>query len=373
MTNENLRMQMLSGVITEGEYKAKLEENANPILDVVTVDGKKAVGTHQEGIGFKPNENGKKMGFKANKDIPNGTKVVPSNMGKIDAMGKGRAMSVNESMIGGIVGIGAINQIPPRAKADYEMAFEHFLGERYDNPKFDNPNQDPYTMEEDDSSNDMGQQIANLKEGEEEIRLSNEILDFLEEREMIDPSNAQKIHKELTAFLKNKVKSEKLSMKENNPLTAGAGFMSKKRMDELAQLIKSAKLELARQRDMMTPESIAKAEETLSGLIASHKRAIEKYNEEIKDNYSGMREGEEKVMENNGMNVVANILGMIKNGSGDEEIIAYMMDNNFQSEEQAREQLLLLKGALDKMKQAVNPAPTRFQSQLTAMRDKYSR
>jgi hypothetical protein len=34
-------------------------------------------------------------------------------------------------MIGGIVGIGAINQIPPRAKTDYEDAFEHFLGERY--------------------------------------------------------------------------------------------------------------------------------------------------------------------------------------------------------------------------------------------------
>ena len=35
-------------------------------------------------------------------------------------------------MIGGIVGVGAINQIPPRAKTDYEMAFEHFLGERYE-------------------------------------------------------------------------------------------------------------------------------------------------------------------------------------------------------------------------------------------------
>jgi hypothetical protein len=39
--------------------------------------------------------------------------------------------SLNESMIGGIVGIGAINQIPSRAKADYEDAFEHFLGEKY--------------------------------------------------------------------------------------------------------------------------------------------------------------------------------------------------------------------------------------------------
>ena len=39
--------------------------------------------------------------------------------------------SLKESMIGGIVGIGAINQIPPRAKADYETAFEYFLGEKY--------------------------------------------------------------------------------------------------------------------------------------------------------------------------------------------------------------------------------------------------
>jgi hypothetical protein len=40
--------------------------------------------------------------------------------------------SLNESMIGGIVGIGAINQIPATPKTDYEMAFEHFLGERYE-------------------------------------------------------------------------------------------------------------------------------------------------------------------------------------------------------------------------------------------------
>jgi hypothetical protein len=70
MTNETLRMQMLSGVITEGQYKAKLQENK-------------------------------------------------------------KKKSLNESMIGGIVGIGAINQIPPRAKTDYEMAFEHFLGDKY--------------------------------------------------------------------------------------------------------------------------------------------------------------------------------------------------------------------------------------------------
>jgi hypothetical protein len=67
-------MQMLSGIITEGEYKAKLEENKKP---------------------------------KSKK-------------------------SLKEGMIGGIVGIGAINQIPPRAKTDYETAFEHFLGGKYE-------------------------------------------------------------------------------------------------------------------------------------------------------------------------------------------------------------------------------------------------
>ena len=74
MTNEQLRMQMLAGVITEGEYTAII-----------------------------------------NKQIEEADKE-----------------SLNESMIGGIVGIGAITQIPSRAKADYELAYEHFLGERYE-------------------------------------------------------------------------------------------------------------------------------------------------------------------------------------------------------------------------------------------------
>ena len=74
MNKETLRMQMLSGVITEGEYIAKLEE----------------------------------LNSTEEKD------------------------SLNEHYVaGGIVGIGAINQIPSRAKADYEDAFEHFLGQKY--------------------------------------------------------------------------------------------------------------------------------------------------------------------------------------------------------------------------------------------------
>ena len=73
MDKETLRMQMLSGIITEGEYAAII-----------------------------------------NQEIENTEKD-----------------SLNESMIGGIVGIGAVTQIPSREKTDYEMAFEHFLGERY--------------------------------------------------------------------------------------------------------------------------------------------------------------------------------------------------------------------------------------------------
>jgi hypothetical protein len=73
MDKETLRMQMLAGVITESEYAAAINQEVK----------------------------------ETEKD------------------------SLNESMIGGIVGIGAINQIPSRAKTDYEDAFEYFLSQKY--------------------------------------------------------------------------------------------------------------------------------------------------------------------------------------------------------------------------------------------------
>jgi hypothetical protein len=99
MTNEQLRMQMLAGVITEGEYTAII-----------------------------------------NKEILEEDKS-----------------SLNESMIGGIVGIGAINQIPATPKTDYELAFEHFLGERYEVK----PNR------ERDDIKDINEEEEEIKEGEE--------------------------------------------------------------------------------------------------------------------------------------------------------------------------------------------------------------
>ena len=75
MDKETLRMQMLSGIITESEYAAATNQEVE----------------------------------ETEKD------------------------SLNEHFVaGGIVGIGAINQIPSRAKADYEDAFEHFLGQKYE-------------------------------------------------------------------------------------------------------------------------------------------------------------------------------------------------------------------------------------------------
>jgi hypothetical protein len=70
MTNEQLRMQMLSGIITEGEYKSKLQENKK---------------------------------------------------------------STKKSLKENFVGLGAINNpFIKREKTGYETAFEHFLGEKYE-------------------------------------------------------------------------------------------------------------------------------------------------------------------------------------------------------------------------------------------------
>ncbi len=80
MDKETLRMQMLSGVITEGEYKSKLEENKKP-----------------------KNKKSLKENF---------------------------------------VGMAAINSpFAARTKETYEDAFEHFLSERYET-KFENREQD---------------------------------------------------------------------------------------------------------------------------------------------------------------------------------------------------------------------------------------
>ena len=48
------------------------------------------------------------------------------------------------------------------------------------------------------------EEIRKTLNEDKEVILSNEILNFLEERGVIDPSDAQKVHKDLTVFLKSK-------------------------------------------------------------------------------------------------------------------------------------------------------------------------
>ena len=173
MTNETLRMQMLSGVITESEYKAKLQENK-------------------------------------------------------------KKKSLKESMIGGIVGIGAINQIPPREKTDYETAFEHFLGERYET-KFENREQDPYTMKE-----------------EEEVEEGKEV--------------------------------EEPSLYEDNPLEGGPGHMTKHRIGVISTLISDAEKDLIKYKEssFFTPELIEKMKGTIERLKSTLEDLKSQYEEEIK-------------------------------------------------------------------------------------------
>jgi len=211
MEKDTLRMQFLSGIITEGQYKVKLQENENeeiaakvePILNKPEVEKKiKDIYSNLSDDEKKELESSlKKLGINAStspKDAHDAVQNVADNVGggmsegdenidpkkkvadilhgigaaNIAAFGgvpaaiviggllagtvgspmiagfaiswgvtgllmelakllNAEKSSLNESMIGGIVGIGAINQIPPRAKADYETAFEHFLGGKY--------------------------------------------------------------------------------------------------------------------------------------------------------------------------------------------------------------------------------------------------
>jgi hypothetical protein len=110
MTNEQLRLQFLSGVITESEYKVKLEE----------------------------------LNSTEKKD------------------------SLNEHYIaGGIVGVGAINNpFEGRKKESYEDAFEYFLSSKY------NLNEAEAEVNEDEDELEEGKEVEepSLYEGEEPLK-----------------------------------------------------------------------------------------------------------------------------------------------------------------------------------------------------------
>ena len=202
MDKETLRMQMLSGVITESEYKAKLEE-------------------------FK-------------KD------------------------SLNEHYVaGGIVGIGAINQIPSRAKADYEDAFEHFLGQKY------SLNEMEKEVEEDLQQSDVKSAIDGKK-------LDLKKLEDATKKAMSGDST------DLTLFLAGVFEGEEKSLYEANPLEGGPGYMTKYRIGVLSALIKDAEEDLIKWEGdkVVTPELTEKMKGTIEKLKSSREALKAQYREE---------------------------------------------------------------------------------------------
>ena len=181
MNKETLRMQFLSGVITEGQYKAKLEENAASNLELKSLAKQLYLGFKKLGaapkllttkmeIGKKGswdngvnvtifsgediisvNINSKGIGVPKAEGIKNDIEksfpkaiFTPVNGGKDwegnpiisfnITPGKDMSESLNEHYVaGGIVGVGAINNpFEGRKKEKYEDAFEYFLSSKYE-------------------------------------------------------------------------------------------------------------------------------------------------------------------------------------------------------------------------------------------------
>jgi hypothetical protein len=139
MTNEQLRMQMLSGIITESEYKAKLEEGKFSLMKNTSKEAR-ASDIDQSDTEYiitrqKRDKVAKEMFGKTYKECDSRQRD------------KVRSQLEKESLNENFVGMGMVGNIFDREKTDYEMAFEHFLGERY-LTNFENREQDPYKMEE---------------------------------------------------------------------------------------------------------------------------------------------------------------------------------------------------------------------------------
>jgi hypothetical protein len=157
MTNETLKMQMLAGIITESEYKAKLQENK-------VAAKKKPLKEH-------------------------------------------------------FIGMGAINSpFMEREKEVYEDAFEHFLGERYE-AKFENKEQDPHTMKEEEVEEGKEVEEPSLYEGEVNENIGSTIDKMLQTFEFSEKGNDEMIEfanyllspegpKNIAQSIKGKLKGE---------------------------------------------------------------------------------------------------------------------------------------------------------------------
>jgi len=236
LTQSELRMQMLAGVITEGQYKAKLQENEmaavgekveatvedklEATVDKLTDEQKSQLRAELAKAGITADSKIEDVAGKLDEslnEVEGDTKtkvanalsdvggglmkslLVPIIPVAIGSLGPGVAAgfaitagvagglialakllgaektqeSLNEHYVaGGIVGIGAINQIPSRAKTDYEDAFEYFLSQKYSiNEVMDDEMVDSKTLAD---------YIAKLIELADDMEYTPEMVDELE-------------------------------------------------------------------------------------------------------------------------------------------------------------------------------------------------
>jgi hypothetical protein len=134
MNKEILRMQMLSGIITESEYKAKLKKNKSPLNENLKFSqiekDRKYFATTNFGI-FKK---GDEVFVDTVRNLGNEVVIeLSNNKGKSDSI-KGDLEDevevfdndMKESLNENFVGMGMVGNIFDREKTDYEIAFEHF-------------------------------------------------------------------------------------------------------------------------------------------------------------------------------------------------------------------------------------------------------
>jgi hypothetical protein len=130
MTNEQLRMQMLSGIITEGEYKAKLEEIQNLNENALVQIAKDSTSFNEfKNKAFIHLQNTSQSTYKtSNKPSQSLIKSLRNiwndyQKGYLDSyLDLDEKQNLNENF----VGIEMVGNIFDREKTDYEIAFEYF-------------------------------------------------------------------------------------------------------------------------------------------------------------------------------------------------------------------------------------------------------
>jgi len=134
MNKETLRMQMLAGIITEGEYKTKLKKNKSSLNENLKFNqiekNRKYFATTNFGI-FKK---GDEVFVDTVRNLGNEVVIeLSNNKGKSDSI-KGDLEDevevfdndMKESLNENFVGMEMVGNIFDRKKTDYEIAFEHF-------------------------------------------------------------------------------------------------------------------------------------------------------------------------------------------------------------------------------------------------------